>query len=118
VRVAAKRRVAATTTRTFSARARDDGDARIKVRLDRGRRAARRAIRVDGWAANVEVVAVDRDISRRRGHGAPGGGAAARPPPPRGRRDGAMAMDRCEDDARYYFATTARRERARARRRR
>jgi hypothetical protein len=99
VRVAAKRRVAATTTRTFSARARDDGDARIKVRLDRGRRAARRAIRVDGWAANVEVVAVDRDISRRR-------------------RDGAMAMDRCEDDARYYFETTARRERARARRRR
>ena len=34
--------------------------------------------RDDGWAANVEIVAVDRDTPRRRGHRAAGGRATAR----------------------------------------
>ena len=40
-------------------------------------RGATRA-RDDGWAANVEIVAVDRDTPRRRGHRAAGGRATAR----------------------------------------
>jgi len=34
--------------------------------------------RDDGWAANVEIVAVDRDTPRRRGHRAAGGGGFSR----------------------------------------
>jgi hypothetical protein len=40
-------------------------------------RGATRA-RDDGWAANVAIVAVDRDTPRRRGHRAAGGRATAR----------------------------------------
>lgn len=49
-----------------------------KVRIARAGGARRRAIRVDGWAANVEIVAIDRGAPRRRGHRAAGGRATAR----------------------------------------
>jgi len=66
---------------TDGERERDEraGDATTKkVRIARAGGARRRAIRVDGWAANVEIVAIDRGTPRRRGHRAAGGRATAR----------------------------------------